>query len=311
VRPRQKSFSVPTMNEERTLHVAVVGRDPVLRMEAARAFDAAPASWHVTLHDEAPPGADVTVATPDVDLPGALVFDPDRPEDVLTTIAANTSVDGRVIVVTSPSRGGGITSVALHLAALAARRSSTCFVDLDTTWTACDRLGLPADARTWAGADDSRDTLEQSALPVAPGLRVLLAPRGRVSADLHRVVQRAAESFERVVVDAPPGAYLRPILEEAYCCVLLVPPTIPSARRAHDFLDAHRDLKWAVVVNRTGPGGEVTRSGLQRLIGCRIAVELPCCPSLRDREDQGALLTGSWSRWTRGLRRLYRALEES
>ena len=299
------------MNEERTLHVAVVGRDPVLRMEAARAFDAAPASWHVTMHDKAPPGADVTVVTPDVECPGALTFDPARPEDVLTTIAARTSIDGRMIVVTSPSRGSGITSIALHLAALAARRSSTCFVDLDTTWTACDRLGLPDDARTWAGAGDSRETLEQSALPIAPGLRVLLAPRGNAAADRHCVAQRAAESFERVVVDAPPGDYLRPILEEAYCCVLVVPPTIPSARRAHEYLDAHRDLKWAVVVNRMGPGGEVTRSGLQRLIGCRIAVELPCCPSLRDREDQGALLTGSWPRWTRGLRRLYQALEEA
>jgi Flp pilus assembly CpaE family ATPase len=297
------------MNQERILHVAVVSRDPVLRMDAARAFDAAPPSWHVTMHDEAPPDADVTVATPDVECPGALTFDPARPEDVLTTIAATASIDGRVIVVTSPERGTGVTSVALHLAALAARRSTSCFVDLDTTWTACDRLGLPGDARTWAGAGDSREILEQSALPIAPGLRALLAPRGNSAADRQWVAQRASERFERVVVDAPPGGYLRSVLEDAYCCVLVVPPTIPSARRAHEFLEAHRDHKWAVVVNRMGPGGEVTRSGLQRLIGCRLAVELPCCPSLRDREDQGALLTAAWSRWTRSLRRLYQALE--
>jgi len=277
-------------------------------MEAARAFDAAPVSWHVTMHEEAPDEADVTVATPEVDCPGAFAFDPSRPEDVLTAVAEATFVQGRAIVVTSPARGAGVTSVALHLAALAARRSSTCFVDLDTTWTASDRLGLPGDSRTWLDAGDSRG-LEQSALPVAPGFRVLLAPRGRGAADRHRVSALAAESFERVIVDAPPGGYLRPVLEDAACCVLVVPPTIPSARRAHEFLESHRGLKWAVVVNRLGPGGEVTRSGLQRVIGCRIAVELPCCPSLRDREDAGALLTTAWSRWARGLHRLYRALE--
>jgi Flp pilus assembly CpaE family ATPase len=297
------------MNAEPIVHVAVVSRDPALRMEVARAFDAAPPSWDVTMYEEAPADADVTVATPEVDCPGALAFDPSRPEDIITEVAAATSVQGRVIAVTSPAGGTGVTTVALHLAALAARRSTTCFVDLDTTWTACDRLGLPGDARTWAEARDSHGTLEQIALPIAPGLRALLAPRGRSAADRHRIPSLAAQSFERVVVDAPPGGYIRPVLEEAYCCVLVVPPTIPSARRAHEFLEAHHDLRWAVVINRLGPGGELTRSGLRRVMGCRIAVELPCCPSLRDREDEGALLSTAWSRWARGLRRLDHALE--
>ena len=299
------------MNSERVVHVAVVSRDPVLRLEVAKAFDSAPASWHVTMHEEAPGDADVMVATPDVDLPGAIAFDPAHPGELLEVVAATTSVQGRVIVVTSPARGTGVTSVALHLAALAARRSSTCFVDLDTSWSACDRLGLPLDARTWADTGDSRQLLEQNALPVAPGFRVLLAPRGHTAADRHRIATLAAESFDRVIVDAPPGGHLRPVLEGAHCSVLVVPPAIPSARRAHEFLNAYRDLRWAVVVNRLGPGGEVTRAGLQRVIGCRVAVELPCCPALRDREDDAALVTASWSRWLRGLRRLYEALENS
>ena len=297
------------MKEERLVSVAVVSRDPGLRMEVARAFDAAPPSWDVTMHDEAPADADVTVATPEVDCPGALAFDPSRPEDVITAVAAATSMQGRVIVVTSPAGGTGVTTVALHLAALAARRSTTCFVDLDTTWSACDRLGLPDDARTWAEAGDSRGVLEQNALPIAPGLRALLAPRGRSAADRHRVAALVAESFERVVVDAPPGGYLRSVLEEAHCGVLVVPPTIPSARRAHEFLEAHSGLRWAVVANRLGPGGELTRSGLQRIMGCRIAVELPCSAALRDREDEGALLSTALSRWARGMHRLYQALE--
>jgi len=299
------------MNAERVVHVAVVSRDPVMRMEAARAFDAAPPAWHVTMHEEPPPTADVTVVTPEVEHAGAVVFDPERPEDVLAAVSAETSAPGRVIVVTSPSRGTGVTSVALHLAALARRAGPACFVDLDTTWSAADRLGLPGDARTWADAGDALGSIEQSALPVAPGLRVLLAPRGRGAADRSRVAARAAGAFERVVVDAPPGDYLRPVLEDAYCCVLVVPPTIPSARRAHEFLDSHRGLRWGVVVNRLGPGGEVTRAGLQRVIGCRIAVELPCSPALRDREDEAGLLTTPWSRWARALRLLYMALENT
>jgi hypothetical protein len=299
------------MNAEHVVRVAVVSRDPVHRMEVARAFDAAPTSWHVTMHDEAPADADVTVATPEVDCPGAVVFDPARPDDVLTAVSATTRARGRVIAVTSPAGGTGVTSVALHLAALAARRSSTCFVDLDTTWTAGDRLGLPGAARTWADAGETRESLEQSALPIAPGFRVLLAPRGRGASDRYQIAERAAESFERVVADAPPGDYIRPVLEGAHCCVLVLPPTIPAARRAHEFLDEHRGLKWAVAINRLGPGGEVTRSGLRRVLGCRIAVELPCCPSLRDREDEAALLATPWSRWARGLRRLYDALENA
>lgn len=299
------------MDYERTIHVAVVSRDPALRIEVARAFDAAPVSWDVKLYEKPPEDADVIVATPEVDCPGALPFDPSRPEDILAAVATTTRVDGRVIVVTSASGGSGVTSVALHLAALAAHRTTACFVDLDTTWSACDRLGLPPDARTWAGADDDARTLQGNALPVAPGLRALIAPRGKGAVDRHRVAPLAAECFERVIVDAPPGGHIGSVLEEAYCGVLVVPPSIPAARRAREFLDAHRDPRWAVVINRLGPGGEVTRSGLQRVIGCRIAVELPCSPSLRDREDEGRLLTASWSRWARGLRRLYQALEEA
>lgn len=298
------------MEAKRVVHVAVVSRDPVLRLEAARAFDAAPRSWHVTMHDDAPPGADVTVAAPDVECPGAIPFDPAQPEEVLKAVSATTGASGRVIVVTSAARGTGVTSIAVHLAALAARRPSTCFVDLDTTWTAADRLGLPLDARTWADSSGAGD-LEDCALPVAPGFRVLLAPRRRGAADRHLIPARAAESFERVIVDAPPGDYVRPLIEDAYCAVLVVPSTIPSARRAHEFLAAHPDARWAVVVNRLGPGGEVTRSGLRRVIGCRIAVELPCCPSLRDREDEAALLSAPWLRWARGIRRLYDALEKA
>jgi hypothetical protein len=66
---------------------------------------------------------------------------------------------------------------------------------------------------------------------------------------------------------------------------------------------------WAVVTNKLGPGGETTRAELQELLGGRpIAIELPCCPALRDAEDDARLLASDRHRWRRAVKRLAAAL---
>ncbi|HYO61400.1 MAG TPA: hypothetical protein VEU29_05840, partial [Actinomycetota bacterium] len=65
------------------LDVAIVTRDPQARDAAARSFAAAPPQWSIRLCDEVPGDADVVVAGPGVDAPGAIPFDPSRPQDAL------------------------------------------------------------------------------------------------------------------------------------------------------------------------------------------------------------------------------------
>src|SRR5918996_3329890 len=56
------------------LHVALVSRDASVRAQMAAAFDAAPASWKVTIHDEPVP-ADAVVYGPDVGAASGIPFD--------------------------------------------------------------------------------------------------------------------------------------------------------------------------------------------------------------------------------------------
>jgi MinD-like ATPase involved in chromosome partitioning or flagellar assembly len=290
------------------VRVAVVSRDPALRLEAARAFDGAPASWVVSLHTTAPLDADVVVAAPDVEVSGAIPFDPSLPNAALQAVAARATAGARAVVVTSPSGGTGVTSVALHLAAAAARRHSTCYVDLDVKWGALDRLGLPDDARTWEPAEDSSDTVVHAAIPVQGGFRALLLHDAAHSA---AAIEAAASQFERLFIDAPLAALSPEVLGPSTAGVLIVSPTVPSACRAHRVLDALAPVRWAIVANRLGPGGESTRTVLERILERPITLELPCAPALRDAEDDAALLSSGFSRWVRGIARLLDALESA
>jgi hypothetical protein len=294
----------------RPVEVAIVSRDPTLRLEAARAFDAAPPSWVVSLHTSVPAGADVVVATADVDVPDAIAFDAAKPDDVLRAVEARTGAPeaARTIVVTSPSGGTGATTVALHLAAAAARHFRTCYVDLDLRWGVMDRLGLPDDARTWSPTTGSGDSVVEDAIPVQGGFRALLvhdAEHGRAALDAVR------ERFERVLVDAPVDVLSADVLERATAGVLVIAPTVPSACRARRMLDALSGIGWAIVINRLGPGGELTRGALERIVERPIALELPCAPALRDAEDDARLVTTSLSRWRRWIDRLLYALESA
>ncbi len=296
-----------------SLRVALVSRDQTVRLAAARAFDAAPASWCVELYESVPEDADVVVYGPDIAGGRGIYFDPACPERVVDEVeSAAASARARSIVVTSPSGGTGVTSVGLHLAAAAARRGPACYVELNEASSAVDRLGFEGEStRTWADVDESRESLRRAAVPVAGGFRVLLSPGPQSDPDIPELLRRTHAEFERIVVDSVDGARLEVALELADAAVLVMPPTLPGARRAARLLTRFPEVPWLVATNRMGPGGETTRAGLQRVLGRRIAVELPCSPALRDAEDRGALVRSAWSRWKRGVERLYGALERA
>ena len=302
-----------------SLEVAVVSRDPEVRLCAARAFDAAPASWKIRLHEEPPQDADVVVFGVDLRhaANGHILFEPTRGSDVIDEIKKSVaSARNKVFVVTGAGRGVGVTSLALHLSAMSALDHATCFVDLDLHWGAALRLGIDGPHKTWAELGCGEEAFRLAALPVAGGFRALLAPHSRDENEPSTrepidVVRRAKEAFERVFVDCSDDSMLEAVGGGADAGVLVVPTTMPGALRAAQLLETHPSMRWAVALNRLGPGGETARAELHRTIGYRSATVLPCTPALRDAEDEGRLLTFSWSRYVRAASRLLRALESA
>ena len=280
-----------------SLKVALVSRDNDARLVLVKAFDRAPTSWSLSLHHEAPADADVVVCGSDVDIDGAIAFDPTAPDDVLERVRERARPTGRALIVTSASGGTGVTSIAIHVAAaMASYGNTTCVVDLDGEWGIRHRLGLDSDV-----------VAPEIAVPVAGGFRLLDARS--VSTDQRgAVLSSAMDSFERVVVDVTAGGLCH-VEDPTGRAVLVVSPTPEGARRAAVVLEAHPSFDWFVVVNRPGAGGETTRSAIARTIGRPVALELPCCPALRDAEDGFRLLARGWSRWSRGVARLASALE--
>lgn len=281
------------------LRVAAVSQDEQVRLQLARAFDGAPAGWDVRLH-EAPPGdADIVVSGPDTEVEGSIPFDPSDPNSMIVAIEKESArgVAGPIVVV-GASGGCGATTVALHLAAV----GKACLVDA-STHDVRRRLDMAA-AKSWSQAL-SGEAVELSAVPVAPGFRVLLAPPDARDRDLDRVVGLAAKSFPDVLVAANVDQ-LR--IVSPRLGVLVAAPTRPSCERAAEIVAAHSGMRWAIVTNRLGAGSSLTTRKLEAIIGRKLAVELPSSPALRDAEDSGRVVTSPLSVWLWQIKRLWRAL---
>ena len=291
-----------------------MSRSNDVRLAAARAFDKAPASWRVRLHEKAPEESDVLVFGSDLGTEAGeeIVFDPAATDSIVDRINKELSRGRhRVYVVTGAGGGAGATSVALHLALVAAREHSTCYLDASPVWSSATRLGIEGKHLTWAdlqsGGDSPGDVYP--ALPVAGGFRVLLPPQEFDLAAFEHALTWAQRDFERVIVDCSDPRDLKTLISRADAGVMVVPFSVPAAQRAARLIEQHPDIQWAVVLNRLGPGGELTTAALHRLLDCRSTLQLPCTPSLRDAEDDSRLLSSEWSRYVRRITRLLHAVE--
>ena len=302
-----------------SLNVAVISRDKDVRLAAARAFDRAPSTWTVRLHESPPSDADVAVFGSDLrnEAGDELVFDPGTSEPIVDRIKQMSSTArSRAYVVTGAGRGVGVTSAALHLAAASSRNYSTCFFDVNERWDSSRRLGLDAGHLTWGDLSTGEDATTQKnaeamrvALPVSGSFRAMLPPDSLEQDVLQRAFQAAEAEFERVIVDCSDPDTLGQVLPQAHSGILLVPLTVPAAHRGAEMLRRHADERWAIVLNRLGPGGETTRAEIHRILEHPSVLELPCSPSLRDAEDDARLLTSHWNRYVRKVATLLAALE--
>ena len=287
--------------------VAIVSRDPALRMQAAAAFDSAPAHWDVSLHRDPPLEADVFVSGTDVACEG-ISFDPQHPSAVLDAVADRVESAGGIVAVTAASGGAGATSLALHLAGIWAAEHRVCLLDLSIDGGLASRLRIETPGyKTWADIDPGDPgSIRLAALPVEGGFRVLLAPSTPRGGDALHPARVAARSFDRVVVDVD---LERGVDLPVAARVVVAQPTRPGALRAASALASLPPGPRALVLNRTGRGGEVTAAQLERLMNARVAIELPSCPALRDIESDGRLLRSGSTRWIRAVARLSRTLD--
>jgi hypothetical protein len=294
--------------------IAIVVKSPHLRLAVAKVFDGAPQSWRVHFCEGPSADADVVIAEPGY--PGdGIVFDGDRPGNLIPEVMARLERSPhrqpcRAVAVTGVP-GAGVTSIALHLASVWARQSATCFVDLDQSWSCAARLGLGEGVVTWGGAGTSPEELKLSSVPVAPGLRALIAPPGETDMDDVTLIRRARSAFDRVVFDLPFAGWKTGAASGFDAVLLVMSPCLPHAHRVAGMLREIEGERVAVITNRLGRGGETVRDEIEAVIGRRVTVEMPTFPGLRDAEGTGRLASLSWSRWGRSLIRLARALEAS
>jgi hypothetical protein len=201
-----------------------------------------------------------------------------------------------LLTVTGASGGAGATTVALHLA-LALRRRRPCLVDL--AGGLAERLGFAADRSHWGRS------LEP--LPFPGGLAVLAAPRPFVPPD----------DPGGLVAAAPGGVVLADVAPELLAglpvpqrLIVVVARSRPGAERARALLDALAPRVPVVAVTiRRPPAGGATRAEVERILGLRLAADLPYCPAMAEAEQAGRAETKPWSRWWWGVGALARRLE--
>lgn len=275
-----------------SLRVAILCPEPELRMAAVKAFDRAPLDWDLRLVSEPTAEADVVVSV-GVDREGAITMDLAHPEKVLEEIARSSS-EPDVIAVVGASGGCGATSLAVHLAAALARDGRAALVDLHADGDAATRVGLVLEELP----------LEDGPLllPVAGGFRLAVGREG----ELDVCLEMARAAADKLVVDMPRSSLDE--IEQASRVLLVMTPTQPSVRKAARLLASRPEIAWVPITNRTGPGSETTRVDIERILGRRVAIELPCSPGLRDAEDELRLLTAPWSPWRMAVQRLAAAL---
>lgn len=286
--------------------VSIVTEDADEGLAIAKSFDTAPAEWLVELCGDLPETADVVVLGPTSNglrdraakVAPVVAWTAGADTQLLHDIAALLTPRPRIYAVTSACGGAGATSVATHLAARWGRR---CLLVEVARHEGPSPLALRLDLPDPRELGDPPPHLQYAG---SFSFTSVASPE-----EFAEGVPRWSGDYDRFLADCPLETVAgEPLGWRAVVCVM--PPTISGAHRARWLLDRMADGACALVVNRTGRGGETTMATLTEITRCKVCLELPVTPRLRDVEETGRLL-GPWSRWASGIARLHHGLDHT
>jgi pilus assembly protein CpaE len=244
----------------------------------------------------------------------------------MTPTAGVPSADhptGTVVTVFSPKGGTGKTVLATNIA-VAAQRSGTptILVDLDLQFgDAALALSVPpratiADLAGSSGAidveklnafvgTDPRSSLTLLAAPKRPEEAQLVG-----QAELGAALDAARRAYKGVVVDTGPlfDAAMLAALDRSDRLLLVCNPEVTSLKNARIGLETIERLGFprervALVANRIGAAGGVTRDEIEEALECEIEFELPDDPAVPEAINRATpvVLVEPGSRFSRAV----------
>jgi pilus assembly protein CpaE len=235
-----------------------------------------------------------------------------------------------VVTVFSPKGGTGKTVVSTNLA-VAAQRSgiSTILMDLDLQFgDAALALAVPprATIADLAGSSGAIDGEKLNAFVCTEGrssLTLLPAPKRPEEAqllgqsELGAALDAARSAYRAVVVDTGPqfDAAMLAALDRSDRLLLVCTPEVTSLKNVRigletiDRLGYPRD-RVALVANRLGAAGGVTRAEMEEALECEIAFDLPDDPAVPETINRAmpAVLAEPGSKFSRAVMKMAGAL---
>jgi pilus assembly protein CpaE len=253
-----------------------------------------------------------------------------RKAAIAPAAAAPDQPKAKVVTVFSPKGGSGKTVVATNIA-VAAQRSGipTVLLDLDLQFgDAALALGVPplatiADLAGSSGvidveklnafvATDPRSSLTLLAAPKRPEEAQLVG-----QAELGAALDAASRAYSAVVVDTGPlfDAAMLAALDRSDRLLLVCNPEVTSLKNVRIGLETIERLGFprervALVANRIGAAGGVTRHDIEQALESEIAFELPDDPAVPEAINRATpvVLAEPGSRFSRAVTSMTNAL---
>jgi pilus assembly protein CpaE len=235
-----------------------------------------------------------------------------------------------VVTVFSPKGGTGKTVVATNVA-VAAQRSgiSTILLDLDLqSGDAALALAVPpratiVDLAGSSGAIDSEKLNAFVCTDARSSLTLLAAPKRPEDAqligqsELGAALDAARSAYRAVVIDTGPqfDAAMLAALDRSDRLLLVCTPEVTSLKNVRIGLETIDRLGYprervALVANRLGAAGGVTRAEMEEALGCEIAFDLPDDPAVPETINRAtpAVLAEPGSKFSRAATSMAGAL---
>lgn len=240
---------------------------------------------------------------------------------------------GRLIAVLGVKGGVGVSHLAVNLAWRLSQTQGLRVALIDLDLGGGDLATLldqepSRDLSDVAGEFDRLDAVLMDSLlaEIAPGLRLLAAPSDPVEAEavgpehLGRALDHLLDSHQVVILDL--GSRLDELtlaaLDRTDLALMVVEPSVvglKGARRLQHLFErlGIPTVKQALVVNRDGAKGCVSRTEIERVLGRKVMAYLPNdSQAVMEAGNAGRPVVQDWprSKWTKAVAALAKSLGE-